>query len=297
MTPNSRSSASTRANASGNSNVKSTTKGRKRKSTEANLSERRERGKQAKKRDAPKDSEVVVIDDDDDQDKDENCKPRLTTPDLEFDYDRSQLRDPRPTPGRIKRPRYAEFDLPEEFKQRFHIPGPGEPKGRRLSAYEKQKIFEENALTNPTYAFHDLYVCHKKGRDGSPTYDEGGFQLDWKKVDDWMKPMSYNKSAIMNGAARAQERRRREEREMYGIFFVDGKAPESESSTVMQYLKDHVSKDLGVPYHQIGPGQLIEWEKRGFPKQQAEEWWRTPNEEEKKRMSKMSKGSSLRKDL
>ncbi|KAF1975273.1 hypothetical protein BU23DRAFT_566845 [Bimuria novae-zelandiae CBS 107.79] len=30
-------------------------------------------------------------------------KPRLTIPDLEFNYDRSQLRDPRPTPGRATR--------------------------------------------------------------------------------------------------------------------------------------------------------------------------------------------------
>jgi hypothetical protein len=35
----------------------------------------------------------------------QQSKPRLTTPDPEFDYDRSQLRDPRPTPGRKARPR------------------------------------------------------------------------------------------------------------------------------------------------------------------------------------------------
>lgn len=39
-------------------------------------------------------------------------KPRLTTPDLEFDYDRSQLRDQRPTPGRKARPRYDCFSIP-----------------------------------------------------------------------------------------------------------------------------------------------------------------------------------------
>ncbi|KAH8161814.1 hypothetical protein CIB48_g6435 [Xylaria polymorpha] len=38
----------------------------------------------------------------------EELRPRLTTPDLEFDYDRSQLRDPRPTPGRTRQPRLEE---------------------------------------------------------------------------------------------------------------------------------------------------------------------------------------------
>ena len=46
-------------------------------------------------------------------------KPRLTTPDVEFDYDRSQLRDPRPTPGRIKRPRYDDFSCPDDLKAKF----------------------------------------------------------------------------------------------------------------------------------------------------------------------------------
>jgi hypothetical protein len=36
--------------------------------------------------------------------QDESRKLRLSTPDLEFDYDRSQLRDPRPTQGRKARP-------------------------------------------------------------------------------------------------------------------------------------------------------------------------------------------------
>lgn len=36
---------------------------------------------------------------------DEQPRTRLTTPDIQFDYDRSQLRDPRQTPGRGGRPR------------------------------------------------------------------------------------------------------------------------------------------------------------------------------------------------
>ncbi|KAI6082176.1 hypothetical protein F4821DRAFT_219040 [Hypoxylon rubiginosum] len=301
MPPKAKNSATIRANASTDQNAKTTTKGRKRKSTEAALPERRERGKQAKKSDAPEESNVIVIDDDDDNDKDDNedgeeRKPRLTTPDLEFDYDREQLRDPRPTPGRVKRPRLEDHELTAEFKRRFYIPGQEKPKGR-LSAYEKEKLHKDNALMDPTYVFHDLHVCHKKGRNGSPTYDAAGFRLDWKKVDEWMRPQPYNKNRILKGVEKAQERHQREKREIYDLFFVDGKGPELEPTLVLDYVKDHVSKDLGVPWHQIGPKQLVEWEKRGFPKQKAEEWWRMPNEEEQKRMLKMLGGASLRKDL
>ena len=46
----------------------------------------------------------------------EQRKPRLTTPDLEYDYDRSQLRDPRPTPGRRARPRWDDTVRPKRSK-------------------------------------------------------------------------------------------------------------------------------------------------------------------------------------
>lgn len=46
---------------------------------------------------------------------------------------------------------------------------------------------------NPLSAFHDLDRCNQKGREGSPTYDSAGFQLDFNKVENWMKPTSYNK--------------------------------------------------------------------------------------------------------
>ncbi|KAI0377213.1 hypothetical protein F5Y04DRAFT_190216 [Hypomontagnella monticulosa] len=244
------------------------------------------RGKQTKK------SNVVEPD----TSPDEEHKPRLTTPDLEFDYDRSQLRDPRPTPGRVKRPRYERLDMPNGFKDRFYIPEPDKPKGR-LNALQKDALFKQQSLLDPSATFHDLNTCHRKGRKGSPTYDSAGFQLDWEKVDRWMKPQAYSRSRAVKGMEKSLQREEREERDMFKIFLVDGQVPENERYIVIKYLKDHVSKDLGVPWHQIGPEQLVEWEKKGFPKQTFEEWWREPNEVEKRRMSKMLSGASLRKDL
>lgn len=180
--------------------------------------------------------------------------------------------------------------------ERFYVPEPENPKGR-LSAPQKADLFTQKCLLDPSEPFHDLHVCHRKGREGSPTYDSAGFQLDWEKVDRWMKPKAYNKSRMVTGMENALKRDEREQQKMYELFFVDGKAPGTEGYMVKDYIKDHVSKDLGIPWHQIGPEQLVEWEKRGFPKQKFEEWWRQPNEEERRRMSNMMSGASLRKDF
>ncbi|KAF3059612.1 hypothetical protein GL218_04832 [Daldinia childiae] len=290
-------SASARANSANQSDEPSSkgtaktpkltaTRGSKRKSTDSQSSSRPKRGKQADVSDTEEPEEIP----------DEKHKPRLTTPDLEFDYDHSQLRDPRSTPGRVRRPRWESFDMPEGFKERFYVPKPGRPKGQTKAARE-HSLDEQKSLLDPSEPSHDLYVCHKKGRKGSPTYDVAGFQLDWEKVDSWMHPPAYTKSGVVDRMEKVINKMEREEREMFKIFFVDGKPPDAESTMVVEYLQDHVSKDLDVPWHQIGPKHLVEWEKRGFPKQKAGKWWREPNEMEECRMMKMSTGADYRKDL
>ncbi|KAI0544649.1 hypothetical protein F4679DRAFT_564154 [Xylaria curta] len=228
--------------------------------------------------------------------EDEEQRPRLTSPDLEFDYDRSQLRDPRATPGRVRRPRLEDRELTEELKERFTIPEIKIPK-RGCSAAKKDLLYKEQALVDPTDMFHDLHVCYKKGPAGSPTYDSAGFQLDYKKVADWMKPQRYNKARIVNGMEKSLARDEREEREIFKIFFAEGDGPGSDSWNVNDHVKDQISKDLGVPWHQIGPKHAREWQEKGFEKRKFSEWWRKPNEEENKRMMKMMGGASLRKDL
>ncbi|KAF4463719.1 Adenine nucleotide alpha hydrolase [Fusarium albosuccineum] len=217
-------------------------------------------------------------------------RPRLTTPDLEFDFDRSQLRDPRPTPGRVKRPRYSSNELDDDFKARFTIPT---ARGSATGDTE----FARKARADPSHSFHHLYVCHKKGPNGSPTYDDAGFQLDYDKVAKWMKPTAYNKKAMVNGMNRRLEEDAKEVKAMTESFFIDGKGPGGgHTSDYKFYLQDHVSKDLGVPWHQIDSKKVAEWA-NSFDKIDANEWWREPNEEERKRFMKMLGGASLRKDI
>ncbi|KAI0160395.1 hypothetical protein GGR57DRAFT_499804 [Xylariaceae sp. FL1272] len=225
-------------------------------------------------------------------------KPRLTTPDLQFDYDRSQLRDPRPTPGRVQRPMLrGDQEVTEEFKSNFFIPKPEKPKGR-LTAGQKDKVFGEQAFLDPSQTFHNLHVCYRKGRDGSPTYDEGGFQLDYDKVAEWMRPKSYSKSRIVKSMDRRLAQGQQEDEEIFGIFFADPENVDYNQRLQSKFhVKDRISKDLGIPFHQIGPQHAREWQQKGFEKHVFSEWWKPHTKEEWKREMKMHTGSRLRKDL
>ncbi|KAI1747769.1 hypothetical protein F4782DRAFT_397866 [Xylaria castorea] len=233
--------------------------------------------------------------------EEEEQRPRLTSPDLEFDYDRSQLRDPRATPGRVRRPRLEEREVAKEFRERFFIPQAEVPSKGLSRAAQRDLLFRKQSLLDPTASFYNTYVCHEKGPRGDPTYDSAGFRLDYDKVAEWMKPQYYNKSRIVKGMERSLARGEREEREIFDVFFGEGEGPGADARRmtldVLHYVKDHISKDLGVPWHQIRPEQAREWQEKGFEKKTFSEWWRAPTEEERRRFGKMLGGGSLRKDL
>jgi hypothetical protein len=228
-------------------------------------------------------------------------RPRFSTPDLEFDYDRSQPRDPRPTPGRQARPRYRDIDIPSDLKAQLgstrQIPKPENPAGR-LNAFQKDELFIEEGRMNALHTSHHLYRCHDKGREGSPTFDLAGFQLDYEKVAGWMKPQAYNKGKMVRGMERRVEKAQSEEEQIFGLFFESTtKDSEKNSFVARDYVKDHVSKDLDIPWHQIKPKQVQLWRDKGYRPLKFEEWWKEPTVEEEKRMMKMMGRASMRKDL
>jgi hypothetical protein len=146
-----------------------------------------------------------------------------------------------------------------------------------------------------TWIFYSLHVCFHKGPNGSPTYDKSGFELDYMKVANWMEPKLYNKSAIVRGMNRAVDKAQSEAELMAEIFFEKGEAPENlEYGNGKNYWKDRVSKDLSVPWHKIGVDHFKEWEKKGFKKARKGEY-ENPSAAEKKRMSRLMSGASLRK--
>ena len=225
-------------------------------------------------------------------------KPPLTIEDISFDYDRSQMRDPRATPGRKARPYYEKYDdipvkLLEDLQKTRSVFKAERPKGRLTNAVKDDMINAESEK-NPWASFYSIQQCYDKGREGSPTYDAAGFQLDYDKVCEWKRPKAYNKRRIVGGMSKAIEKGRSDEEQMFELFFTD---PQEAKRSAKEYLQDQVSKDLGIGWQQIGPAQVKLWREKGFEPVKYAEWWKEPTEVERMRMSKMMHGASLRKEV
>ena len=249
--------------------------------------------KKSKVKPEDSDQKGSIIEDDVKQDT-----KKRTRKDLEIEWNRTQLRDPRSTAERVVLSRRSEFDLTEEEKEFFKGPSPERPKKKcRLNAGDKEEMFREGAKNNVAHCFHELYVCFDKGPKGSPTYDESGFQLDYAKVADWMKPKAYNKRSMMNGMDKALARGKSESEKMAKAFFEGGKAPEGDEGHYTDSLvKDRVSKDLGIAWHKVTAAKVEEWAGKGFPKENPRDYvLSTVTSVEKKRLMSLLSGASLRK--
>jgi hypothetical protein len=197
------------------------------------------------------------------------------------------------TPGRLGPIKKDDFSLRpniESFKG---------PKGAKVRKtwQEKRDEYAQFARDNEGHCLHELYVCYDKGPDGSPTYDKSGFQLDYDKVKEWMKPRPYNKKKMMRSMDRALAKAQTEEEKMKAIFFEKGEAPEEHTHPfVTSAWKDRVSRDLQIPWHKVGVEEFEMWEKKGFKKARRGEYrFEDFTQEEKDRLSRLSSGCLLRK--
>jgi hypothetical protein len=137
----------------------------------------------------------------------------------------------------------------------------GEPGHKvRKSAWEKEKEYTDFVKQHEGHMFHQLYKCYDKGPNGSPTYDRAGFELDYNKVADWIKPVSVQTVKRRMGTKKYNdgfEKKIRDEDRMHQIFFGV-----SSRVDVPYYVddaaKDRVSKDLRIPYHKIGLAEFEE---------------------------------------
>ncbi|OJD38773.1 nardilysin isoform 2 [Diplodia corticola] len=202
------------------------------------------------------------------------------------DADYSNLSDIRwsPTRGAVREGRARRVDAPPRRIGR-----------RKNPAYERWE--EERPLRDEDYLFHCIYLCVARGpREMPPTWDRAGYRLDWRKCEQWIRPTGkpVNRSWWQEEMV-MMEREAVEERAME-IFFEPGAAPsKDEVSPVHWWLwEDRVSKDLGVPFHEVGLEEFEEWERRGFQKAKAGEYMKYSNEQ-MERVSNLASGSALRK--
>jgi hypothetical protein len=228
-------------------------------------------------------------------------KPPLTIEDLYFDYDRSQLRDPRATPGRKARPHYGEHDIPVELRERLERTRNIFEYGQALdstSSTVATDMFLAEARNIPWKGNYNMYQCYDKGRDGSPTYDACGFQLDYGKVAKYFEPSKHDAEKRIRYMPKDEEVRKGQREGIYKRFFRE--RPNEYERTYLfleEIVRDQMSKDLDVPSHQLSIKHAKLWRKKGFQPVRFRQWWREPNEEEKRRLRKMQIGSALRKHV
>lgn len=240
----------------------------------------------------------------------ENDRP--TTPPSSKSKSDVESKEHEKTPGRVGPIKPRSFSTSPNIQPFKGPPG----KKVRKTRHEKDEEYKQFIRDNEKHIFHEyvnipyskldrsiltlgispsLYVCFDKGPNGSPTYDSSGFQLDYNKVADWMKPRAYNKRSMVNGMEKHLERVARESKRMAEIFFAKGEAPEQpEYGPGKDYWKDRVSKDLNIPWHKIEVKHFEEWEKKGFKKARKGEY-EIFSEEERKRMGRLHDGCTLRK--
>lgn len=142
-----------------------------------------------------------------------------------------------------------------------------------LTNMVKNDTFVAEARHNPWESFYSNYRCYDKGREGSETYDSAGFQFDYDKVCEWMKPEADNKQKMIRNMDRAVDKAQSEEEQMFDLFFVNAEKAKKGVSA-KNYVCDQVNKDLGIPWRQIGPEQVQLWRDRGFEPVSFEKWWK-----------------------
>ncbi|THY28153.1 hypothetical protein D6D01_03976 [Aureobasidium pullulans] len=206
-------------------------------------------------------------------------KPRLTTP-----YNKTTPLDDFSCPD----------DLKAKYKTEFEVRKPDRPS----HASQEYELYDNEALMNPLSSHREKTLMGSKGPGGSTTYDTAGFEIDYQKlVDGTNQPMT--KHEMISNMDRSIEKDEKEKKEMFELFFLPDEHPEDDplGHEIENFVKDQVSKDIGVPWHQIGPKHVEQWLQKGHEKVAFKSWWKDPNEEEMERMDNMTCGCVFRKDL
>ncbi len=75
-----------------------------------------------------------------------------------------------------------------------------------------------------------------------------------------------------------------EDEKMEGLFFVENhSADRNRHWMMMHYINDLISKDIGVPFHQISIVQVRHWREEDFQSVKFQAYWTESTEGEKAR--------------
>ena len=131
----------------------------------------------------------------------------------------------------------------------------------------------------------------RKGLHGSPTYDKLGYELDKEYIiKHTSNRQGSGRSAWGKKAMNDFEQKRKDRKRKAEILF--GKGAEDGSILVEDAWGDHVAKDLGRAFHDVGMEEYEEWKRKRF-KVDAEEF-EDLSKEEKERLMDLATGSAMR---
>ena len=137
----------------------------------------------------------------------------------------------------------------------------------------------------PPLSMSPVEVCRRKGPRGSPTYDDLGYELDYKYINkvSYVRP----RPSLKQYTKRMEETRKINQRK------AEIMGSSGENHVQQSAWDDRVARDLGIAYHEVGIEEYEEWHKRGFHADLKD--FENPSEEEKARLMKLMTGCALRK--
>ncbi|KAL8995213.1 MAG: hypothetical protein Q9169_005001 [Polycauliona sp. 2 TL-2023] len=127
--------------------------------------------------------------------------------------------------------------------------------------------------------------CLRKGRTGSPTYDELGYELDY----DYILKCSLGPR---RAGARSDKKMDQGQKDDARKSEIMGR-PDDVRIQEGAAWDDRVARDLGKAFHEVGIEEYEEWAMKGFKIQDGE--FENPSEEEEARLLKLRSGCALRK--
>ncbi len=176
-----------------------------------------------------------------------------------------------------------------------------EEKPRKKRKTQGEIWEEEHPRGSDQDPFKHIHNCVDKGRDGSPTYDESGFELDYDKCLEWCKPMSRSKLKPTLAEEKRFgdyiEKKEKEEKrmaELVGDANFDGKSGLDKCIKVEVY-KERVRNDLGKKTYHVTIQDFEDWHKKGFRAKTEEFDIENMDPERKQKLTDYMTGASLRK--
>jgi hypothetical protein len=129
----------------------------------------------------------------------------------------------------------------------------------------------------------------RKGPHGPPTFDNLGYEMDYKTV---IGSMSRPRGG--RGGKKYMDMLARESAERKRKAEIMGKDDAKSSPMNWSAWQDRIARDLDIPYHTVKIAEFEEWHRRGYRAEPGEMENRF-SEEENNRLNRLSGGSAFRK--